>query len=375
MTHTSTTMGSPETTAGERILTADDLAAMAAGAAVLGTGGGGDPYIGLHVAEAVLRRLGPVRLVPLETVPDDAVVVPVGMMGAPTVLVEKPPLPEQVGHAVDALTSSIGRRPTHIASIEAGGLNSLMPILAAAQLGLPLVDADCVGRALPELQMMTPGLHGLSASPACLADEHGTTVVIRAESNHEVERLARQLTVAFGATAAISLYPLTGTQARGTLIAGTLSLCGDLGRMLLDEEIPVQQRLDDVVGRLAGRRLFTGKVVDVSRNTVDGFDRGEARLEGIDGDDGRELVLHFQNEHLLALVDGELAVSVPDLICVVDAEYATAVTAETIRYGNRLTVFSSPAHPMWHTPEGLALVAPRAFGYDFDPAPCGPTVR
>ncbi len=48
----------------------------------------------------------------------------------------------------------LGREPTHTISIEAGGLNSTTPFVVAAQLGIPLVDADGMGRAFPEMQMI-----------------------------------------------------------------------------------------------------------------------------------------------------------------------------------------------------------------------------
>ena len=38
--------------------------------------------------------------------------------------------------------------------MEAGGVNSMLPI-AAARLGLPMVDCDGMGRAFPELPMVT----------------------------------------------------------------------------------------------------------------------------------------------------------------------------------------------------------------------------
>ena len=42
-----------------------------------------------------------------------------------------------------------------ILCIEAGGLNSTIPFVAAAKLGLPIVDGDAMGRAFPELQMVS----------------------------------------------------------------------------------------------------------------------------------------------------------------------------------------------------------------------------
>lgn len=142
----------------------DDLADIATGAAILGTGGGGDPYIGRLMARAALRENGPVRLTPLAELPDDAVVLPVASMGAPTVMVEKLPAADELSNAVEALCGYLGRRPTHLACAEAGGVNSLIPVAAAARTGLPLIDADGMGRAFPELQMFVPGLYGVKAS-------------------------------------------------------------------------------------------------------------------------------------------------------------------------------------------------------------------
>ena len=57
---------------------------IATGAALLGAGGGGDPYVGKLVAIGAVQECGPVTLLEPEEVPDDALVVPIAMMGAPT---------------------------------------------------------------------------------------------------------------------------------------------------------------------------------------------------------------------------------------------------------------------------------------------------
>ena len=67
----------------------EEIENIALGAALLGAGGGGDPYVGKLVALGAVREHGPVTLVDPEDVPDEALVVPIAMMGAPTVLSEK----------------------------------------------------------------------------------------------------------------------------------------------------------------------------------------------------------------------------------------------------------------------------------------------
>ncbi|MEV5300354.1 DUF917 domain-containing protein [Amycolatopsis methanolica] len=350
-----------------REITIDHLDDIARGAAILGTGGGGDPYIGRLLASSAVRDHGPVELVPLGEVGDDAVVLPVAMMGAPTVMVEKLPSAEQVGLAARTLATYLGKELTHIACAEAGGVNSLIPVVAAAQLGLPLVDADGMGRAFPELQMVLPTLYGIRATPMSIADEKGNRGVLDTVDNHWAERLARSATIDMGCSAMISNYAMSGAQARESLVPGTLSLCAELGSAVRQARAEHGDPVARVVERLGGRKLFTGKVVDVARRTVTGFARGEAKLSGMDGDAGSEMVLKFQNEHLVAERDGVPQASVPDLICCLDRESGEAVTTEGLRYGQRVTVIAAPADPRWHTPEGIDLAGPRYFGYDIDP--------
>ena len=344
----------------------DDLAF---GAGVLGTGGGGNPYIGMLLAREAIRAHGPVTIVDPEEVPDDALVVPAAMMGAPTIMVEKIPSGNEIVAAFRALEEHFGRPITHTVPAEAGGLNSITPFTLAAQVGIPVVDADMMGRAFPELQMCLPSLFGVSATPMAIADEKGNTVVIRTVSNHWTERIARSITIDMGCSAMITLYAMTGAQLKEMTIPRTLLLAEELGRLARECRAAHTDVVDALVARLNGYRLFTGKIVDVARRTDAGFAKAQARIDGSDGDAGSQLVLDVQNEHLVATRDGAIVASVPDLIIMVDAESGQPITTEEMRYGFRVTVFAAPCDPRWRSEAGLALVGPRYFGYDIDYVP------
>ena len=73
----------------KRLLDPDSLRALARGCAVLGAGGGGDPYLGLLQALQATEDYGPVPLVDIDELPDDSLVMPCGGIGAPTVSIEK----------------------------------------------------------------------------------------------------------------------------------------------------------------------------------------------------------------------------------------------------------------------------------------------
>ena len=92
-----------------RQISADALDDIARGAAVLGTGGGGDPYIGKLMAQGTLRRCGDVDLLDPMELADDDIVVPTAMMGAPTVMVEKIPRGEEIVNAFKALQTYLGQ--------------------------------------------------------------------------------------------------------------------------------------------------------------------------------------------------------------------------------------------------------------------------
>ncbi|MFZ0214312.1 MAG: DUF917 domain-containing protein [Candidatus Dormiibacterota bacterium] len=349
-----------------RLVREEDLEDIARGAAILGTGGGGNPYIGKLLARGAIREHGPVTLVHPDEVPDDALVAQAAMMGAPTVMVEKIPEGSEVVRAFELLAVQLGRPLTHVTCGEVGGVNSTIPFVVAARLGIPLVDADGMGRAFPELQMSLPGMAGVRATPLALADEKGNRLVLETIDNRWTERLARSATIDMGCSALLAAYACSGRRARETMVLGSLTLSQELGRLLREARAEHADPVAAVVARLRGRRLFTGRVVDVRRRTESGFARGTAQLAGLDRDVGSQLELRFQNENLVALRDHEVRVSVPDLIIALDTETGEPVTTEDLRYGFRVTVLGAPCDERWRSPRGLALAGPRYFGYDFD---------
>ena len=79
--------------------------------------------------------------------------------------------------------------------------------------------------------------------------------------------------------------------------------------------------------------------------------------------------MEFQNENIYAEVDGVIAATVPDLICMVDSATFVPVTTENLKYGKRVLVVALPCDPAWRTPGGLELAGPRWFGLDVDYRP------
>lgn len=337
---------------------------IALGAAVLGTGGGGNPYIGRLMAQATMARRGDVTLIDVDELADDDLIVPTAMMGAPTVMVEKIPRGEEIVNAFRALENYLGRPVRATMSIEAGGLNSTTPFTVAAELGIPLVDADGMGRAFPELQMVTCTLAGVRATPMAIADEKGNHAILNTIDNHWTETFARTLTVDMGCSAMIALYAMTGRQVKDACVPGTISTIERIGQTIRNAHTEHRDPIAAVRDVTGGFQIWHGKVSDIERRTETGFARGEATISGLGAYEGRDLTIAFQNEFLIARSGDEVLVTVPDLITLLDAETGEPITTEDLRYGFRVVALGIPCDRRWRTPEGLKLVGPAYFGYD-----------
>lgn len=342
-----------------------DIDALARGCGVLGTGGGGEVTTTALIARQAIADHGPVSLVGLDDLPPDGLLMPVGGIGAPSVSAEKIGSGDEVEFLREAVESALGQPVAALMASEIGGGNGLYPLAAAARSGLPLVDGDAIGRAFPEVHMVSMNVAGLLPELIVVADERRNVVLLRPVDGRWAELLARAVTDVFGGSAAMADYVMPVGRAKGAVIEGTVSMALRIGRSVEASDRPVEA-LAEAVG---ARRLLEGKVVDVERHTAGGFVRGSVVIEGYGADLGRLLRVEIQNENLIALEDGAVLASVPDLITLVDSQTADAVATEVVRYGQRVCVLAFPCAPIWRTSAGIAIAGPRAFGYDLDYVP------
>jgi uncharacterized protein len=347
-----------------------EIADMARGASFLGAGGGGDPYLGkLYLGRQIALGRVPM-IVDVTEIPADGLVVCMGAIGAPTVLVESLISTKTVQRLFAKAESFFGRRPDAIISAEIGGLNSMLPLAIGAEVGVPVVDGDGIGRAFPRTEMSTFSIYGCRSSPCFVVDDFGTTVTFEAANDRLIENLSRPVASVMGAMVLGAFYPMSGADAVRVAVRGTISQTIAIGRAIREArdsyEDPVHGLLEFLHRPDLDRhaiRLFDGKIVDVSHQTRDGWHFGRVVLEG-SSEPGTRFEIDFQNEYLVARRSGRTVAIVPDLIVVVEAETAEPLTAEMLSYGQRVKVLGYSADPMLRTPAALAVCGPRAFGID-----------
>ncbi len=345
---------------------AGDIDPLALGSAVLGSGGGGNPYIGTLLLRQAMEDEGVDRIevTPFDEVDDPDFLICSAGMGSPAIGIEKIPNGSEYVRAFRGLEAYVGRKASHVSPIEIGGINSIVPLVVAAHSGLPVADGDGEGRAFPELQMTTFCGLGYPAAPVCMVDERVNSLIIRGISDRWTEKLARSATVSFGGRAYVALYGLGGGDYRKGGIPGTLGLALEIGRSL-NEGIKRKDAEDALSGASHAKAIFSGKLLDLERHNTRGFAVGHALFEGLDSHAHSQLKVSFQNEYLLAKDEGGKVVAcTPDIISIHDESTLLPITTDQLRYGMRCRIFTIPVHSKWRFDGAEELVGLGAFNLE-----------
>ena len=170
-----------------RDITLDDIESLAVGAWVLGTGGGGSPYLGLLNMRALYKEGHRVQLMSSDELADDDWIAAVSNMGAPLVGQERLTDSRTIARAVALMEEHTGHRFRGIMSLEIGGGNSIQPLMAAAHLKRPVIDSDMMGRAYPEAQMTSVAVGDLKPCPLTSVDVRGLELVVGVGADLEVD--------------------------------------------------------------------------------------------------------------------------------------------------------------------------------------------
>ncbi|EHK98436.1 putative Hydantoin utilization protein A [Glarea lozoyensis 74030] len=168
-----------------------------------------------------------------------------------------------------------------------------------------------------------------------------------------------------------------------------------LSRSLNSIDTVAESIINEVGGEESAKVLWKGKITGVERTLRMGHVYGEVIIENVDmtgtGDPGdiatgKKLKIPFKNENILTIEvseDGheevsnhssapssksnyvQIIASVPDLICVIDAQNGEAIGTPEYRYGLLVIVLGITASEKWtSTARGLEIGGPKGFGMD-----------
>jgi hypothetical protein len=345
---------------------------LVVGTTILGTGGGGSPQEGKRVLDSDLKAGRRLRVVSLDEVSEDSLLVSPYYIGsvAPGVRPSKKVIiAEPFAAALESVERRFGRKVAATVATELGGENTAAALHVASQLGIPMVDGDLLGRAGPELHQSTTHVFGASMAPSVVVSETGNVVFIERYADiDDYESLARYVSVLAGGRAAVIDTPLTKSTASKIVIKGTISKSITVGKAVRQA---LQDRLDpiDAVRKaLDGWLLFTGAVEKYEWKNERGFLFGDVTLRGNKEWQGHIFRSWIKNEHIFAWRDSKPTVMPPDLIMFLDHS-GHGITNDALKPGLEVSVMAAKAPEVWRTARGLEFFGPKHFGFDFEYVP------
>jgi len=358
------------------------------GAAFFGTGGGGSPDRGIELLGGALKAVGKIELVDADDLADDATVCTCFYMGSiAPVTPELKAKMEQMGltekrvqqvlpEAVKALERFLGKKVDAIVPIELGGLNTPAPIAAAARLGKQVVDGDYAGRAIPEVAQTTPSVAEKKLAPMSSVDEWGNVAFIEEVRNHAcAEALGKAIsTVAFGLVGQTA-FVMSGKEVKELLVRGTVSECIAVGKALREARAGGADPAEAAAKLLRGWVLFRGVVSGKDWEDKQGYFWGTHAIKGTGSYAGHELKIWFKNENHVSWLDGQVYVTSPDIIEVIYSKTGEPTTNTTLAVGEEVSVVGLSKRPAFNNPQGIAVVGPSHYGFDFKHVPIEQVVR
>lgn len=320
------------------------------GLGILGMGGGGQVEFGQAILQNDFKRGRVHQIVDVEDIEDGAFVVSGGILGSVKAIGEAGfdktvESWEQRFDLIDATRSMeryFGRKVDYVVPFEMGGLNTPVIMTLASRLGIPMLNADLLGRAAPETQMTSLIGLGVSLYPMAMLDGEGTAAFVeRADSVFFADQLGRWMVQKAKGMGANNHYPMSGADAKRAVLPGTVTGAIELGSKLLTARKHGRDAVETVREHTAAYVLGQGHVVDVHEEDRDAFFYKKAV---IDTNRGR-IELTIKNEYMLARLDGKVVTIFPDSIMVLHTGTGQGIISIDLTKGLDVTVLVAPCHP------------------------------
>lgn len=318
----------------------NDLKNIIYGATILGAGGGGSASLGFDLLETY-KKSHPgeisVDMISPEDMSDTGYAAITAGMGAPKKLIGKDFTPYAVNsyETLAEMAAELGKDLKYTCAVEMGGFNTFVPILISLLKKFPLIDADGAARAVPALDTLLLHINGLDTSPLAMADNKNNKLKIELADSRdatEAENIGRHICMAFDMMAGLSGWMVSKDEILKAIGNNTITYAKSIGEYLekyrkTDKSQNVYTYLQEN-SDLPCKGICTGKIVKVETKTAGGFDYGVAVVEG---EDGCEYRVPFQNENLVLFKDNEVLITAPDIISFYDKEADMPLTnADTV---------------------------------------------
>jgi DUF917 family protein len=320
------------------------MEAAVVGGAILGGGGGGWMDEGRELGRLALEK-GFSEVLPIQALSEDAVLLTVSSVGAPSVgkgFVG----PDDYVRAVELFVQRSGIKVEGLISSEIGGMAVVNGWLQSAALNIPMIDAPCNGRAHPLGVMGSMGLHldeeFVSSQTAVGGSrEKGNRVEAFFEAPLlDASRLVRDAAVKAGGLVAVARNPVPVHVVKENGAPGAFAMALKIGKELLQSKrLGAANAVGKVLQGLGGKFLIMGRVTGLNLKTLGGLDLGEIQVKA----GGRAYSLTFWNEYMTLESEGERIATFPDLMMTFDAKTSMPLISAQVKEGDEVLVISVPS--------------------------------
>jgi DUF917 family protein len=363
-----------------RVLDEQDLADLMVGSSIQATRGCDSASLTRQIkgAFAAGKKF---QMIPLDALPDDGVVVvPCGVGGGEvwTNVTERmkaqnaPVYSDTAIRAAAVLSRHLGVKFKAVIRNEPAQ-STLVALMVASALGIPIADACLSGRARPEVQQQIPFINGIPGHPAAFVTQWGDTMILeKAVDDARIDDIARGIAVSSGGGVWMAMNPMSGKDAKRGVIRGSLSQAMLWGRTLREARDKGRDPLQELIRVSGGFRLFQGVVTTSKKVAERGFSWGNIQLQGTGNFKGHSYRIFVKNENIVSWFDERPDCMPPDLICNLDPKTGDPIPTwgmDGYPEGQEVVILGIPASSLWRTPKGVAVFGPRHFGFDFDYVP------
>ena len=366
-----------------KLETLQDCQDFVEGCLFMGTGGGGTVEWGMTMLRDALAEGIPLEWVDAQDIPDDTLSVPPYGMGSiapltPETLaeIEKAELVEEFGdrsmeEAIKELGKYLGKPIGCVVAAELGAGNTPAPLVSGARLGIPVVDGDYAGRAIPDEMQGTPYLYGKNSWPFASVDKWGNVAIVTYTVNpHMLERIGKMLSMAAYDGTTIAATPLPGSEMKDILVRGTLTKSFELGQAMRQAREKGEDPIEAAIAHTGGWCLFEGVVTGKEWEDRDGYMFGTTYLSGMGDYEGQTLDVWFKNENHVTWLNGRPWICSPDLVTLAYKESGLGTTNTLIDEGDEIAAVGIKGLESFRTEFGLNEAAgPRYFGFDIEYVP------
>lgn len=376
---------------GDLILkTKEDVEHFLTGCAFLGTGGGGEVYVGRNTLYKCLDDGTEIRLTDPKMIQDDATYCCAFFMGsiAPKTEEIKAEM-ERLGYqkrtldfvdmlvgAVKSLEKILGHKVDGLYIAEPGGSNAACCMAAAYKLGIPIFDGDPAGRAIPEMTNGLFAIYDKSCLPIAYCDAWGNqNATIHAMGYPAAERIGKYLSEASYGEMAEAAYSISGKELKELFVFKSLSKAFEIGKTIhkytwKDGDMKEKNTFNYIEMLKATARIANGVFVDTGiiynfhTDETSGYYSGSFEIKGEKENDNYKI--WFKNENHILWINDEPKSTSPDLISLINLEDGEPLLNSHLKDGLLVGIIISSACKQYLTEKAISSFGPRYFGYDFD---------